>query len=504
MASASKNIFWLSVSRVAALLLLFLAYAQLFRYLGPTLSGQYQFVLSFVTIFGIIIDFGIQQYVTKKISEQPDKAKQYFHNFLAVEVLLILLIYGAIALVGWYGGYEQQVYQAILVAGLGTALNGLTYPFLAVMSSFYDLRKVALINFLNSLINVAIIFIAIGTGKSIVFLASNQVIFSLVGLFLYYQFIKKHIPKPDVIQALTSLDRGLVKSIFVAALPFALLVGFSTVYNRIDVVLITHFLGYTENGFYSAAYKFFDLLGFFPAVVSHSLYPVFASLMARGSVLEIRSIIEKYLRFLMALALPIAVGGMLLAKEIIFVLAGEQFLPAAPTLAILVWAPAILFVYITVNALVISQLTKFAVIITSANVVFNVVGNILLLPRYGIAGAAIMTLVSETIQAAFYFYLVRRNITQFNFWRYLWRPVLAATIMGFAVYTTKPILSAVLSEYINVAQTIGAAVLLAFSVAFGFAVYVVALLAIRFFQKDDLLQAKALLGLGPKENNNEA
>jgi O-antigen/teichoic acid export membrane protein len=66
MASASKNIFWLSVSRVAALVLLFLAYAQLFRYLGPHSSGQYQFVLSFVTIFGIIVDFGIQQYIIKK------------------------------------------------------------------------------------------------------------------------------------------------------------------------------------------------------------------------------------------------------------------------------------------------------------------------------------------------------------------------------------------------------------------------------------------------------
>jgi O-antigen/teichoic acid export membrane protein len=81
MAAVSKNIFWLSVSRVLGLLLLFFAYTQLFRYLGPYGTGQYQFVLSLVTIFGIVIDLGISQYVTKKIAEDHTQAARYFYNF---------------------------------------------------------------------------------------------------------------------------------------------------------------------------------------------------------------------------------------------------------------------------------------------------------------------------------------------------------------------------------------------------------------------------------------
>jgi len=493
MASASKNILWLSVSRVAALVLLFLAYAQLFRYLGPHASGQYQFVLSFVTIFGIIVDFGIQQYVIKKISEQPSQAKQYFHNFLAVEAVLVVLIYGAIVGVGWLGHYETPVFRAIMVAGLGTALNGLTYPFLAVMSSFYDLKKVAFINFLNSVINVGIIFIAIYSGLGIVFLASNQVIFAFLGLILYYQFIKAHLPRPDIGRAIVSLDRNLVKSIFKAALPFALLVGFSTVYNRIDVVLITHFLGYTETGFYAAAYKFFDLLGFFPAVVSHSLYPVFASLMARRAVPEIRLTLERYLRFLIAIAIPMAVGGMLLSKEIIMVMAGPEYVSAAPTLAILVWAPAVLFVYIPVNSLVISQLTKFAVIVTGANVIFNVAGNLLLLPRFGIRGAAAMTIVSELIQGVFYFYFVRKKITPFRFWVFLWRPAIAAGIMGGALIAVRPVLTAISGQQFGAETTMAFTLFLGMSILLGSVIYALVLLALRFFQPDDISAVKELL-----------
>jgi O-antigen/teichoic acid export membrane protein len=485
MASASKNIFWLSLSRIIALVLLFVAYTQLFRYLGPYTSGQYQFVLSYVTIFGIIIDFGIQQYIIKKISEQPDQAKKYFHNFLAVEAVLVVVIFSLLYTIAKLNHYEPVVLHTIIVAGLGTALNGLSYPFLSVMSAFYDLKKVAFINFLNSLINTGMIFGVIYFHKHIVLLASNQLVFAVMGLILYYQFIKKYIPKPDLLAALRALDWQLVRQIFIAAFPFALLVGFSTIYNRIDVVLITKFLGYTETGFYTAAYKFFDLMAFFPAVVSHSLYPVFAALMAKRDLITVRLMIEKYLRFLLALALPIGVGGMLLARPIITLLAGPEFADAAPALAILAWAPAVLFVYIIANALVISQLTKFAVAITGANVLTNVLGNILLLPRLGIRAAAIMTVASESLQALFYFYFVRQKITRFSFFAQAWKPALASAVMGVLVWQIRNftfIKFTVFGQH----QTLAIGANLLCLIILGAAIYVSVLAMLNFFHKDDI------------------
>ena len=77
----SKNIFWLTASRALALIFLFVAYTRLFRYLGPYFSGQYQVVLSYVLIFATIVDFGIQQFITKKISEIPRRQKNISANF---------------------------------------------------------------------------------------------------------------------------------------------------------------------------------------------------------------------------------------------------------------------------------------------------------------------------------------------------------------------------------------------------------------------------------------
>jgi O-antigen/teichoic acid export membrane protein len=278
------------------------------------------------------------------------------------------------------------------------------------------------------------IFSAIAFGYSFVFIAAQQVIAGSLALIIYHQLVQRYIGKPEALKALWSFDAPLMRHMLVAAVPFALLVGFSTLYNRLDVLLIGHLLGYEQTGLYTAAYKFFDLISFFPAVISHSLYPVFAALLSQGNIGDARRLLERYVRLLIAVAIPLGVGGSILASSIIALLAGPQFAPAGPILAVLVWAPAILCVYVVVNTMVISQLTKRAMVITGINVLVNVTGNILLLPRFGIVAAAIMTLVCESLQAVAYFYFVRTNITAFRFWRFFPRPLVAALVMGIVVY----------------------------------------------------------------------
>ncbi len=426
----SKNIFWLTASRVLALVFLFVAYTRLFRYLGPYFSGQYQFVLSYVLIFATIVDFGIQQFITKKISEEPQNAKKYFQDFFSFEILASVSLYIVLVVLAYFKGYDREVFYAICVAGLGLVANALTYPYLAVMAAFQDMRKVALINFLNSLVNIAIIFSAIIFHKHIVFLASVQLLFGLMDLVLYKIFVAKHLPQANVLKSVFKFELKPIWEILKQGWPFALLVGFSAIYNRIDVLLITFLKGYEQTGFYTAAYKIFDLLGFFPSVVSYTLFPFFAGLMSKNALLEVKENLEKYLKLMILAAVPMAIGGSVLSSKLISLLAGPEYAQAAGVLSILIWAPAILFIYIPANALVISQLTKKALLVTGANVIINTVGNFFLIPLYGIKAAAVMTVISEFIQGVFYFYFIRKNIVQFSFSGLWLKPVLSALVMG--------------------------------------------------------------------------
>lgn len=473
--TVSKNIFWLTLSRALALVLLFFAYAKLLRYLGHEVYGQYNFVLSYVLLFSTVVDFGLNQFITKKMSESPGETKKYFQTFLAFEIVVAFLLYALLMAIAVFNHYGREVTTAIAVAGLGMVANALTYPFLTVMTAAQNLRKVALINFINSFVNITFIFFAIYLRKSIVFLAFIQLTFGIVDLILYWHFVKDHLPKPDVLKTLRNYDFGIIKNILAKAWPFVLLVGFSSIYNRIDMVLITKMLGYGQGGYYGAAYKIFDLLNFFPAIVSLSLFPHFAKLMAQGAVAEVRSNLEKYVRLMLAVAIPMAVGGMILAQKLIVAswYGGPEYAPSGPILAILIWAPALQFIYIPANSLVISQLTKKAMVITGVNVIVNTVGNLILLPHYGIKAAAIMTVISESLQGIFYFYFIWKSITHFAFFSLLIKPLIAAAVMG-----------ALLLKFYNLP--------LITDILAGSVVYVVVLIITGFLKKQDITTFKQM------------
>src|SRR5215831_6500805 len=70
--------------------LLTLAYG---RFLGDTKFGELYFALSFVALIGFPIEFGFNQQLTRDVAQQPERARRYLANTLALKVLFWLMLY---------------------------------------------------------------------------------------------------------------------------------------------------------------------------------------------------------------------------------------------------------------------------------------------------------------------------------------------------------------------------------------------------------------------------
>jgi len=79
-------------------------------------------------------------------------------------------------------------------------------------------------------------------------------------------------------------------------------------------------------------------------------------------------------------------------------------------------------------------MTRAAVIITFINIFVNSIGNILLIPHFGFQAAAVMTLVSESIQAIVYFTIVRKKIVSFPLFSNLPKPIFCAVVMALVLW----------------------------------------------------------------------
>jgi len=168
-----------------------------------------------------------------------------------------------------------------------------------------------------------------------------------------------------------------------------------------------------------------------------------------------------------------------LAPKLIVAFYGSAFLPAASALWLLVGAVSVLFIYIPVNSMIISQKTKTATIITGCTLVFNLVTNLIFIPKYGFVAAAVITLLSELIQLTGYTIVVKYKIVQFNYLSNFLKPVIAAVIMGLALVYFK--------QHNLWILILGGGI-----------IYSISLLALRFFTRHDFEILKAAVNFRKK------
>lgn len=469
-----RNIFSLIISRVISAIILFLIYTRLIQYLGPDAAGQYGLLAGYLTVFNFFVDLGMQQLVIKKVSENKEEAGKYLGNYFGIQFflgLLFMLILDAIVLTA---DYPPLVKHALLITGASLLLTSLTMPLMAIINAFQKLSLIARVNFVNSIINAGMMLLAIVFRKNIFFLAFIPGVVAIFDIIVYSWLVNRKFAKFKI-----SFDFAFWKKILAWNLPFMLLTFFS-IYNRVDTLILPHLRGFVENGYYTAVYKFWDTLAFLPAVVAAALYPYFSETFSQNKKDEAKLVLEIYTRYMIAVGLPMAVGAYLLADRLTLAFFGQAFAPAAPALWLLVAAVSVLFIYVPVNSMIISQKTKTATIITGFNLLFNLAMNLLLIPKFGFVAAAVITLASETVQLIGYTFVVKRKILDFPYFRSFVKPILAAAIMGVVIW---------FFNALNMWLLIG----------LGGLVYFVVLLAIRFFKAHDWELLKASISFKTRD-----
>jgi O-antigen/teichoic acid export membrane protein len=164
-----------------------------------------------------------------------------------------------------------------------------------------------------------------------------------------------------------------------------------------DTLLVSYFRSASEVGVYNAAVRTSLLLNLL-AVSIVSLYaPIIADHHHHERHQEIEGILKTMVRWCLTLALPIVFAMSLLSEEILSVW-GAEFVPGSTALKLLAGAQLI---FIISNLLAFTLLMCGKQYLELGNVacvtLFNIAANIVIIPRYGITGAAVCMLLSQAL-----------------------------------------------------------------------------------------------------------
>jgi O-antigen/teichoic acid export membrane protein len=252
-------------------------------------------------------------------------------------------------------------------------------------------------------------------------------------------------------------DWSLQRAMAVESFPLMLNHLMATLFFRVDIFLIEvlktrrGFDGDTLVGWYNWAYKGVDVLNIIPSFFTFAIFPVL-SRQAHEDRAAISATYHLAVKLLVTLALPAAMAMTLLARPFISILGGSAFLPhSAIALQLMVWSIPIGWINSITNYVLIAvDQQRFLTRAFVAGLSFNLVANLIFIPRYDYRAAAIITIFSELVLLVAFYVGVRRYVGPLPWWALLWRPGLAGAAMAVAGLALWP-LSGLLALLVSLA-----------------------------------------------------
>jgi PST family polysaccharide transporter len=164
---------------------------------------------------------------------------------------------------------------------------------------------------------------------------------------------------------------------------------------KIDQVMIGQMLGDDDVGIYSAAVRLTEVWYFIPMVITSSVFPVIVQAKKHGDE-AYKAILQKLFLLMIWLSLGVACLIMVFAQPFVSLFFGQEFIRAAGPLAIQCWAGIFIFAGLVSNQwYLLENLSRYTLYRNIFGAGINVVLNFLFIPRLGINGAALATLLTQ-------------------------------------------------------------------------------------------------------------
>ncbi|RZI95832.1 MAG: hypothetical protein EOO67_01780, partial [Microbacterium sp.] len=192
------------------------------------------------------------------------------------------------------------------------------------------------------------------------------------------------------------------------ASPLTLSAAADQINTRADIVVIQAMLGSVEVALYSAAVKVSELLYFAPNAFMSGVFPALLQARSTGDVGAYHRVIQRYLDRAFWAGVLLACVLASLSTPIILILFGLRFEEAIPVLLVLALLCPFVFMQSVASKWIVAEGLLWASFWRhSAGAVVNIILNLVLIPYYGILGAAFASAVSYVISTYLSFYISR-------------------------------------------------------------------------------------------------
>ena len=395
------------------------------RVLQPDSIGKINFSNSNVCYFSLLATLGIMTYairecsiVREKRNELEKTASQIFSINIFSMILSYILLFICLAAVPKLHDYRLLI--AVQSLTIICDILGTEWLFMSIEN--YKYITIRTISF--QFISLILTFLFVRSQEDY-FIYALITVFSASGSNIVNFFYRKKICKIKF-----TLDLNLKKHMPPIILLFAMLIT-QSILNNIDVTMLGFIKGDYEVGLYTTAMKVINVLNQLTSSMFWVFVPQLTLAFSEKNYYNINSLLKKATGFISLLVFPISAGVILLSSEMIYLVGGREYKPASFCLSLL----AISMVFSNVNSisgnmiLLASKRDKQFAAACCAAMLVNIILNYVLIPYYGIYGAAFATIISSITIDIVSFFKWDRNINAMELLKTTISPVVGTALI---------------------------------------------------------------------------
>ena len=372
--------------------------------------------MAYLGIFGTFASLGLADLVVREVARRPDKLHAFFFNAGLFGVVTSVISLAAMNSMVLAMGYESELVRASFIASFSlvasTAITYLEAIFRSVERSKYIAFAFIVENATKVAACVALLLKGFGIPSLFVVVLVTRV-FSLTILAYCYARV---LGKPGC-----SLDREIWRVLGREAPTFTSIAIFSTIHLSLDSIMLSKLKSIDSVGIYSAADRLLTICKTLPIAFASALLPFLARERLEG-LKALQSQTHNALRYLAVILIPIVIGTMILADDIIAIIYGAGFARAGSVLRYhIISLLPFSMVFLLAQVLIATDNQRVDLIINIVAALANFILNFVLIPPFAEMGAVIATLISIVIFNQLQYYYLKKFLFPLPFFSIIYK-----------------------------------------------------------------------------------
>jgi O-antigen/teichoic acid export membrane protein len=395
---------------------------------------QFQAVISLILAFaGLGLPYALNRFLAVK-KEKIEIQDEFWSLFLVVTVLTIIISLIFIACASFIADmFFEKATDIVILIGLVVFIVSLSNVFLNLFRSFRQMKTYATFSIINAYGQVGLIAILVLNGFGIWGMIGAYLVVNLAILIALFIKVTKQIgiAKPHF---------SKIKEYFIFGLPTVPANVASWVVFSSDRFIISHFLGVSAVGIYSAAYGLGSLPIIILAIMGFVLPSTLSKLYEENKRYELKIILSYSLKYSTMLAIPFCLGIAVLSEPILNILSTSKIATQGQIILVFESLNSFILIFggIISHILVVVKNTKIIGISWLFGAIANFCLNFIMVPRFGLLGAAISTLLSYSIVQGIQIYFSLKSINIKIDWISITKYIIASLVMCLMVWMIKP------------------------------------------------------------------